>query len=93
MCMYTDRIIYLLIKTLRSTVTTYFFPYPLFLPKSNGIYRYLIICLFISSAQEECRKSGSLLDLPAHSQSKEGQEVDQEDGPVYWDIGGSGNGT
>jgi hypothetical protein len=34
-----------------------------------------------------------ILDLPAHSQSKESQEVDQEDRPVYGNIGCSGNGT
>jgi hypothetical protein len=35
----------------------------------------------------------SLLDLPAHSQPKEGQEVDQQNRPVYRNIGSPSNGT
>lgn len=78
-----------------TTPHLYFFPYRAFFPRSKGMYLYLIMCL-PAVCQPLGRKRASarcLLDLSSHCQAEKGEEVDEQDWPVDWDVGSPGDGT
>lgn len=59
------------------------------------MYLYLIMCLQAMGQLlgGERATAWHSLDLSSHCQTEKGEEVDEQDWPVDWDVGSPGDGT